>query len=347
MHGLLDVVLVLGAAEISLAHALVGGDRLRGAGGEDRPLRHHRNIVGDLEHDLHVVPDDDDIDRLRQFADLADRALGLRRAHAAGRLVEQEEARRGDQRHADLEQRDVTIGERAGLASGERGKPDLLERALDLLGGAAIMCGRAERVEEALPGVAGDPQVLRHRKLREHALDLQRAFDAEPADLVRLEPGDLATVEEDPAGVGREQAGYQVEERGLAGAVRADDRVQPPAGEAEAQVVDRGQSAEALGQSLGAQDRLAHGSVRSLVSTAAAGSRSVSRNSHSRHNPTMPLGAKITTRMATMPTIRAWCSQWVETISRTIMKMLVPTLGPRSVPATPTIAHTTASPDTW
>ena len=59
------------------------------------------------------------------------------------------------------------------------------------------------------------------------------------------------------------------------------------------------------------------------------------------------LGAKITTRMATTPTISAWCSQWVDTISRTMMKMLVPTSGPSSVPAPPTIAHTTASPDTW
>ena len=85
----------------------------------------------------------------RKLADLADRALGLGRAHAAGRLVEQQQPRRGNQRHADLEQRDVAVGQRAGLALGERGKPDLLERALDLLGGVAIARGRAERMQEA------------------------------------------------------------------------------------------------------------------------------------------------------------------------------------------------------
>ena len=122
---------------------------------------------------------------------------------------------------------------------------------------------------------------------------------------MRRKPGDVAAVEEDPAAVGREQAGDQVEERGLAGAVRADDGVQASAGEVKAQAVDRGQSAEALGQLLGAQDRLAHGSVRSLVSTAGSASRSVKCASQSRQSPTMPLGAKITTRMATTPTISA------------------------------------------
>src|SRR5688572_27371325 len=60
MHRLLDVVFVLGAAEIGLAHALVGGDLLRAAGGEDGAQRHHGDVVGDLEHHLHVVLDDDD-----------------------------------------------------------------------------------------------------------------------------------------------------------------------------------------------------------------------------------------------------------------------------------------------
>src|ERR1700732_4247453 len=40
MGGLLDVVLVLVAAEIGLAHPLVGGDIARAAGGEDRALGH-------------------------------------------------------------------------------------------------------------------------------------------------------------------------------------------------------------------------------------------------------------------------------------------------------------------
>src|SRR5262249_42223691 len=91
MRLFLDVVFVLLAAEIGLAHALVGGDLRRTAGGKNCALRHHSDVVGDAEDDLHVVLDDNNIDHTRELADFADRALGLRRAHSAGGLIEQQE----------------------------------------------------------------------------------------------------------------------------------------------------------------------------------------------------------------------------------------------------------------
>src|SRR5262249_37847878 len=196
MHGLLDVVLVLGAAQVGLAHALVVGDLLGRAGGENRPLRHHRDVARDAEHHLHVVLDDDDVDRAGELADLLYGALGLGRRHAASRLVEQQELRLGDERHADLEQRDVAVGERAGGAFGEAREPDLLERALDFLPGDAVARRGAEWMQEALAGLSGNPEILGNAQLREHALDLHGALDAETADLVWLEPGDVAAVEE-------------------------------------------------------------------------------------------------------------------------------------------------------
>src|SRR5262249_47868850 len=95
MRGLLDVVLVLGATEIGLAHALVGGNLLRRAGRQNRALRHHGDVGGDLEHHLHVMLDDDDVDRPRQCADDLHGAIGFGRAHSAGGFVEQQEARLG------------------------------------------------------------------------------------------------------------------------------------------------------------------------------------------------------------------------------------------------------------
>src|SRR6516162_11770951 len=105
MGVLLDVVLVLLAAEIGLAHALVGGDLFRAAGRQNSTLRHHGNVVGDLENDLHIVLDDDDVDHPRELLNLGDCTFGFGRAHAAGRLVKQQQPRLGDQGHADLEQR--------------------------------------------------------------------------------------------------------------------------------------------------------------------------------------------------------------------------------------------------
>ena len=204
-------------------------------------------------------------------------------------------------------------------------------------------------MQEAAPGMAGDPEILGDRELRKHALDLQGALDAEPADLVRLESGDVAPVEEHAAAVGGQQARDQIEERGLAGAVRTDDRVQLRPGEAEAQVVDRGQAAEALGQPFACA-----GSARSWLGPqlglrrAGAPRRSAMRASHSFHNPTTPLGAKITTRMATdADDQRVVLPVGRHDLAHDDEQASCPTIGPSSVPAPPTIAHTTASPDTW
>src|SRR5262245_14479852 len=148
MGGLFDVILILVATEVGLAHALVVGDLSRGAGHQDRALRHHGDVVGDPEHDLHVVFDDDDVDRTGEFADLANCALGLGRAHAAGRFVEQQQARLRDHSHADFEQGDVAVGKVAGLARRKMRKPDLLERAVDGLARRAVAGRRPERVEK-------------------------------------------------------------------------------------------------------------------------------------------------------------------------------------------------------
>ena len=171
---------------------------------------------------------------------LADRALGFSRAHPAGRLVEQKEPRPRDQRHADLEQRDVTVGQRAGLPLRELREPDLLERTLDLLPCVEIARGGAERIEKASPHISGDPEIVRDAELREHTLVLQGALDAEAADLVRRVAGDVVAVEENAAAVRRQQARNQIEERGLTRAVRPDDGVQAATGEIETQPVDGG-----------------------------------------------------------------------------------------------------------
>src|ERR1700730_8123328 len=158
-------------------------------------------------------------------------------------------------------------------------------------------------MQETRSRKAGDPEIIGDGELREDAFDLQGALDAEPADLVRLAAGDVATAEEHAAAVRDQQARYQIEERGLAGAVRPDDCVRPAAGKLEGQLIDGGQPAEPLAELFGAQNGIAHGSVRNAVSIDAGALRSASRASQSCHNPITPLGANITTRIATAPTI--------------------------------------------
>src|SRR3974390_3761098 len=143
MGGLLHEVLVLRPTKIGFANALIVGDRRWIAAGQDRPLREDGDIIGDPKDDVHVVLDDDNVDGARQIADLRHGAAGLRGAHAAGGLVQQKQARLGNQRHPDLEHGDVTIGQGAGRALCESGEADLLERLLDPRPRFLVARGRA------------------------------------------------------------------------------------------------------------------------------------------------------------------------------------------------------------
>ena len=69
------------------------------------------------------------------------------------------------------------------------------------------------------------PQIFVDGKTAKQIGDLERPRKAAMADAVRRDVLDLAAVETDGAGIGREQTGYQVEQRGLPGAVRPDQSV--------------------------------------------------------------------------------------------------------------------------
>src|SRR5690606_3075447 len=70
-----------------------------------------------------------------------------------------------------------------------------------------------------------DAYIFQYGQVREHRRDLERADDAAPRDLGRTFAGDVVAVEEDLARRRRQKLREQVETRGLAGAVRADQRV--------------------------------------------------------------------------------------------------------------------------
>jgi hypothetical protein len=142
--------------------------------------------------------------------------------------------------------------------------------------------------------MGGDPDIVVDREGVEHALDLQGAGEPEPADAVRLHAGDVTAEEGDASGVRGEQAGDQIEERGLAGAVGTDDGVELTGGELEIDAVDGAQATERLAQAGGAQDGFRQGSP-SLTRAAAgvltrAGARLAARRSRS-SKPSRPSGA--------------------------------------------------------
>ena len=118
-----------------------------------------------------------------------------------------------------------------------------------------------QRAEEVLALLAGRAQahVVEDRQLRQRLGELEGADHAAAGDLVRRHAGQVLALERPGALVGPVEAGEQVEEGGLAGAVRADERGDDAALHLEVVDLDGGQAAEAAGHAVGDQDRVGLG----------------------------------------------------------------------------------------
>ena len=80
---------------------------------------------------------------------------------------------------------------------------------------------------EALPAPLGyrQPNGLERRQVVEQLVDLEGTHDAKPHPLMGRKAGDVVAVEQDAAAGRPLHAGEQIDQRGLAGAVRPDQGV--------------------------------------------------------------------------------------------------------------------------
>src|SRR5438309_2840160 len=78
--------------------------------------------------------------------------------------------------------------------------------------------------------------------------DLEGPCHSERGSAVTGPTGDVAAEQENLPGRRRENAGYHVEQRGLAGSVRADDGLPVSRHDREGHIMDGAQATEALGQ---------------------------------------------------------------------------------------------------
>ena len=205
---------------------------------------------------MHVVVDEHDGAPARDPLDQRDGAVDVLDAHAGGRLVEQQQPRVQRQRQGQLQGPLLPVRERAGEHPGPVGQADLVEQVHGAWAELAhLLLGAPEPVAE--PGRRGQREldVVDEGHLVEQAGDLERAGHAQVDDLLRAEPGDVAVAEVDRARRGRQEAGEQVEQGGLAGAVRPDQGVHAALGDVEVDPLDGGEAAELLGQCPGAQQR--------------------------------------------------------------------------------------------
>ena len=131
---------------------------------------------------------------------------------------------------------------RRALAQDREHREHRLDPALDL---AAV-----------LQDVAAHPDVLLDRHVGEQAPVLRHETDAAPQDLVGAQPGERLAPERDPAAARRQQPADHAQERGFAGAVRADDAVAAILLDAQRQAAqDVGPGAVARGDVLDLEER--------------------------------------------------------------------------------------------
>jgi hypothetical protein len=172
-------------------------------------------------------------------------------AQARGRLVEQEQVGVADQRPGQgdplLHRVRQAAREAAGVLDGAEGVEHEQRPVAQLLLVLVLVRQAEQRGQEA--GLGGDAgpghDVLEHRHVREQPHALQGARDAEPGQLVRLEAGEGLAAPAERALVGGDEAADDVEQGGLAGAVRADDAEHLVRLDAQRDGVQRRQAAEA------------------------------------------------------------------------------------------------------
>src|SRR2546421_4484166 len=238
--------------------APVGLDRGRRAVGEHATLVEGDDPVGVAEDDVHVVLDLNDrldADPLRGGDErLHDRRL-IRRAHAGRRLVEQDDLRPQRECRRDVEELLVTLrqvpGRHVTLPAQAEQLGDL-ERALPngAVGGEG--CEEARAVPEARDHRR--LECLQHGEVGKDLDELEGPRDPEPGQTGGPDPAHVAISEGDGAGGGAEDAGEDVDERGLARPVWPDDRDELARADGEAHAVEGAELAVELPEPLGAED---------------------------------------------------------------------------------------------
>src|SRR5262249_16834189 len=140
---------------------------------------------------------------------------------------------------------------------------------------------------------------------------------------MRLQWRDVLVTEQDGTGLGAKRAGNAVDQRGLSRTIRADEAKPFPRANFDADIVDRGKAAEALGNrtdpqqgSLGFGQRHASPSLRLPRSL--------------RMRPMMPSGAPTTNRTSTTPRISTFTSEEMVTVSNccVVLSRIAPIIGP-------------------
>jgi hypothetical protein len=179
-------------------------------------------------------------------------------------------------------------------------------------------------------GLGGEDQVVQHRQALEQAGDLERSHQAAPRTLVGAERGDVLARQQHTSAIAAQLTGQLRHQRGLAGAIGADQRVDAAGLHLQVDLVGDHQAAEALGQALHVEQRR-------------------HRGLHNRSRPAFtaparPWRANSTTASNTQPVQNSPCSLTVASPSCSSSSAAAPNTPPSSDPAPPRITITSSVP---
>jgi hypothetical protein len=187
---------------------------LRGADRHDGSVVQHRDAVGELVRLVEVLRGEEDRDALRdELADDRPHRAPAARVEAGGGLVEEDDSRRADQRHGEVEP--------APHAAGVDGR--------ELVRGVHQVEALQQLRDAAPAGVLAEVLQVRHQRevlgAGEQVVDRRElAGDAEEAAHRSRVGDDVVPGDVDLAGIGAEQRGQDLDRRRLAGAVRPEQR---------------------------------------------------------------------------------------------------------------------------
>src|SRR5262249_28740085 len=244
--------------------------------------------------------------------------------------VEQQERRVRGERDADLEIALLAVREVLGVRVAARGEPERLQQPARHVVDVGTTPERRGAARLGRAGLRGHAHVVEHGDLRKDVRDLECLREAQAIDALGGQPRDVLAAEAHHAAARGEQAGHDIEQRGLAGAVGADDREDLPGLDGEADARQRGERAEAFRDVVDLED---HAAARRA------------RREKSWRRPNSPRGMNSTMTMRTPPITMKYQSTTDETLSRRIVKNAPPMIGPTSVPSPPIITEMMNSPD--
>ena len=186
-------------------------------------------------------------------ADVADperHVVGLFDVQAGRRLVEQHQLRLRTQRPRKLDHLADAVRQAGDQLVAIGLEVEQFDHLLDLVAMVEFGAPHGGQIQQLLHevrrrmAVPADQKVAQHGRVVEQLDVLEGARDPHLGDVMRRRRGELLAVEHQPARGRVIEPRDQVEDRGLAGAVRADDREDLPLLDGEVDLIDRLQAAE-------------------------------------------------------------------------------------------------------